>query len=423
MLTVVRHNSPEQARRSEEMRRKRAVSEAQVSEKAQSIISAVETNGWDAVTRFSLEFDKAAPRAVSRGELEEARARCGADVTGAMEHAARNIHDYQRRLVPSGAVWEGPDGAKLGQLVRPLGCVGMYVPGGTAAYPSSVLMNACPAKAAGVERLIMVTPPTRFLKDEVLAAALIAGVDEVYAVGGVQAVAALAFGAGPVSAADKIVGPGNAYVQAAKRILYGRIDIDMTAGPSEVLVLADASADPGNIAADLLSQAEHDVLAACYLVTTDEKLALAVNEQLSAQIARLSRSEIARISLADFGTAFICEDLDECADCANALAPEHLELMVSDPDALIPKIRNAGALFVGAWTPEPVGDYIAGPSHVLPTAGTARFFSPLSALSFVKYISYIEYDRESFSKHAEKAALMADSEGLDAHAASIRRRL
>ena len=422
-LPIVKRGSEDETRRLAEIETRREQSVAETEAAARAICAEVKAEGWEAVTRFSLRFDKAQPREILRSELIAARDRCAPDIIGALEHAARNIHDYQQRLIPESRCWRNPDGATVGQLARPLRRVGMYVPGGTAAYPSSVLMNAVPAKAAGVGELIMVTPPTRHLSDEVLAAALVAGVDAVYAVGGAQAIAALAYGAGPVPAADKIVGPGNAYVAAAKRVLYGTIDIDMIAGPSEVLVLADGGADARLIAADLLSQAEHNPDSACWLVTDSADLALRVNWELERQLKALSRREIAETSLEAYGAAFVCQDMGQCVECANALAPEHLELLVVDPERWIPAIHSAGALFIGPWTPEPIGDYIAGPSHVLPTSGTARFFSPLSALSFVKYISTIEYDEASYTRSAPNAARLADSEGLEAHAASLRARL
>lgn len=420
MLTIVTRGTPEEAGRLSDIRSRREGSDTETEAAARAICAEVKSGGWDAVNRFSLDFDNAEPYEISHADLQSAYHRCDPDVIDSLKHAARNIRSYQERLLPQGGMWKSPDGANVGQLVRPLRRVGMYVPGGTAAYPSSVLMNAIPAKAAGVEELIMVTPPTRHLRDEVLAAALIAQVDIVYAVGGVQAIAALAYGAGPIPAVDKIVGPGNAYVTAAKRLLYGTIDIDMVAGPSEVLVLADGEADARLIAADLLSQAEHDRLAACYLVTDSADLAKRVNEELTGQLDALTRRDIAAASLEAFGTTFICADIAACVDCANSLSPEHLELLVRDPEQWIPSIRNAGALFIGPWTPEPMGDYIAGPSHVLPTSGTARFFSPLSTLSFIRYISTIEYEAEGFRRNAPDAARLADVEGLDAHAAALR---
>ncbi len=287
-------------------------------------------------------------------------------------------------------------------MVRGLGRVGIYVPGGTAAYPSSVLMCAVPAKVAGVGEIIMVTPPTENLNDAVLAAAKIAGVDRCIAVGGAQAVAALA------------------YVASAKRMAYGALDIDMIAGPSEVLVIADGSADPKIVAADLLSQAEHDKLASAVLLTTSRTLAEAVDAELVRQTGYLSRSEIMEASLRDFSFAIVCQSLSQAAELANEIAPEHLEIVTEDPRALLPNIHNAGAVFLGAWSPEPLGDYLAGPNHVLPTSGTARFFSPLSVDSFLKSMSVIQYDRASLEQVRGHVVDLAESEHLTAHANSIR---
>ena len=305
-------------------------------------------------------------------------------------------------------------------MVRGLGRVGIYVPGGTAAYPSSVLMCAVPAKVAGVGEIIMVTPPTENLNDAVLAAAKIAGVDRCIAVGGAQAVAALAYGAGFIPQVDKLVGPGNAYVASAKRMAYGALDIDMIAGPSEVLVIADGSADPKFVAADLLSQAEHDRLASAVLLTTSRTLAEAVDAELVRQTGYLSRSEIMEASLRDFSFAIVCQSLSQAAELANEIAPEHLEIVTEDPRALLPDIHNAGAVFLGAWSPEPLGDYLAGPNHVLPTSGTARFFSPLSVDSFLKSMSVIQYDRASLEQVRGHVVDLAESEHLTAHANSIR---
>ncbi len=297
--------------------------------------------------------------------------------------------------------------------------MGIYVPGGTAAYPSSVLMNAVPAKVAGVEEIVMVTPPTEHLSDAVLAAAKIAGVDRVIAVGGAQAVAALTYGAGFIPRVDKLVGPGNAYVATAKRLAYGQLDIDMIAGPSEVLVIADKTAEPKFVAADLMSQAEHDILASAVLLTDSSALARAVSEEIKRQSARLSRKDIIQASLRDFGCVLVCNDLDECVTLANEIAPEHLELCVADPEGMLPKVKNAGAVFLGNWSPEPLGDYMAGPNHVLPTSGTARFFSPLSVTSFIKTMSVIEYDKEALERVHDQVIALARSEELTAHANSI----
>ena len=281
-------------------------------------------------------------------------------------------------------------------------------------------MNAVPAKVAGVEEIVMVTPPTENLNDAVLAAAKIAGVDRVLAVGGAQAVAALTYGAGFIPRVDKLVGPGNAYVASAKRQAYGKLDIDMVAGPSEVLVLADGKANPKFVAADLLSQAEHDKLASAVLLTDDLELAQEVDREIVRQTGYLDRSEIMECSLRDFGCAIVCETLDDCVALANEMAPEHLEVMTEDPRALLPKIKNAGAVFLGAWSPEPLGDYLAGPDHVLPTSGTARFFSPLSVDSFLKTMSVIQYDQASLAPIKDHIITLAQAEHLTAHSNSIR---
>ena len=281
-------------------------------------------------------------------------------------------------------------------------------------------MNAVPAKVAGVEELIMVTPPTENLNDAVLAAAKIAGVDRVIAVGGAQAIAALTFGAGFIPKVDKLVGPGNAFVATAKRLAYGKVDIDMVAGPSEVLVIADETANPAYVAADLLSQAEHDRLASAVLLTTSMELARAVDAEIVRQAGYLSRSDIMEASLRDFGCAIVCDSLEQAISLANEIAPEHLEIVTEDPRAVLPEIRNAGAVFLGEWSPEPLGDYLAGPNHVLPTSGTARFFSPLSVDSFLKTMSIVAYSRDTLAPIREQVVAMAEAERLTAHANSIR---
>lgn len=384
------------------------------------IMNTVKETGFDAVREYSLRFDKAEPREISREELEAAYNRCPQPLVAALERAAANIRDYNEKLLTRTLEWTSPDGGVVGRIVRGLTRVGIYVPGGTAAYPSSVLMNAVPAKVAGVEEIVMVTPPTENLNDAVLAAAKIAGVDRVIAVGGAQAVAALTYGAGFIPRVDKLVGPGNAYVASAKRQAYGKLDIDMVAGPSEVLVIADGNANPKFVAADLLSQAEHDKLASAVLLTNSMELAQAVDREIVRQTGYLSRSEIMECSLRDFGCAIVCHDLDDCADLANEIAPEHLEIVTEDPRALLPKIRNAGAVFLGAWSPEPLGDYLAGPDHVLPTSGTARFFSPLSVDSFLKTMSVIQYDQGSLAPIQDQIITLAEAEHLTAHANSIR---
>ena len=401
------------------MRARAAEVSADIECAVSDIMKNVKENGFTAVEEYSLRFDKATPREMTREELDAAYERCPKELISALEHAAENIRDYNEKLLAKSLEWKSPDGGVVGRVVRGLTRVGLYVPGGTAAYPSSVLMNAIPAKVAGVEELVMVTPPTENLNDAVLAAAKIAGVDRVIAVGGAQAVAALTFGAGFIPKVDKLVGPGNAFVATAKRMAYGKLDIDMVAGPSEVLVIADETANPKFVAADLLSQAEHDKLASAVLLTTSMDVAKAVNAEIIRQTGYLSRSEIMETSLRDFGCAIVCDTLDQCVELANEIAPEHLEVVTENPRALLPGIKNAGAVFLGAWSPEPLGDYLAGPDHVLPTSGTARFFSPLSVDSFLKSMSVIEYNQETLAPVKDEIITLALSEKLTAHANSI----
>ena len=401
------------------MRARAAEVSADIERAVSDIMQNVKENGYAAVEEYSLRFDKASPREMTKEELNAAYERCPKELVSALEHAAENIRDYNEKLLAKSLEWKSPDGGTVGRVVRGLTRVGLYVPGGTAAYPSSVLMNAIPAKVAGVEELVMVTPPTENLNDAVLAAAKIAGVDRVIAVGGAQAVAALTFGAGFIPKVDKLVGPGNAFVATAKRMAYGKLDIDMVAGPSEVLVIADESANPKFVAADLLSQAEHDKLASAVLLTTSMDVAKAVDAEIVRQTGYLSRSEIMETSLRDFGCAIVCDTLDQCVELANEIAPEHLEVVTEDPRALLPGIKNAGAVFLGAWSPEPLGDYLAGPDHVLPTSGTARFFSPLSVDSFLKSMSVIEYNQETLGPVKDEIIALAMSEKLTAHANSI----
>lgn len=384
------------------------------------IMRTVKEKGFSAVEAYSLQFDGVAPYELSQEMLDNAYRRCPDLLLDALKHAAENIRSYNERLLSRSAEWKSPDGGRVGRVVRGLSRVGIYVPGGTAAYPSSVLMNAIPAKVAGVEEIVMVTPPTGNLNDAVLAAAKIAGVDRVIAVGGAHAVAALTYGAGWIPRVDKLVGPGNAFVAAAKRMAYGNLDIDMVAGPSEVLVIADETANPRYIAADMLSQAEHDRMASAILLTTDLGLAQAVSEEITRQMGLLGRSEIMEQSLRDFGCVIVCRDLEQCISLANEIAPEHLEIVTEEPRAVLAQIRNAGAVFLGEYSPEPLGDYMAGPNHVLPTSGTARFFSPLSVDSFLKSMSVIEYDRAALSSVQHMVTELAQSERLSAHANSIR---
>ncbi len=403
-----------------DMRKRDAGISSRIEKVARDIMEDVRSRGLEAVNEYSERLDGSPAREISHGEIERAYASCGKELISALEKAAGNIRDYQQRLLQRSGLWLSPDGGTVGQLVRGLRRVGLYVPGGTAAYPSSVLMNAIPAKVAGVSELIMVTPPTEHMSAAVLAAAKIAGVDRVIAVGGAQAVAALTCGAGFIPKVDKLVGPGNAYVAAAKRMAYGELDIDMVAGPSEVLVIADSGANPDFIAADLLSQAEHDVLASAVLLTDCTKLAVKVAQSLETQAKILKRYDIIKKSIEDHSVAVVCDSLESAAAIANAIAPEHLEIMTREPEALLPLIENAGAVFLGEFSPEPLGDYMAGPSHVLPTSGTARFFSPLSAETFLKRISVVSYGREALERVRGEIELLASSEQLTAHGNSIR---
>ena len=421
MITVVKADGSAEQKQIEAMRQRAAETNAGISKSAAEIMEAVRQRGYEAVREYSLQFDKAEPYEISGETLEAAAKRIDPELLAALKQSAANIRAYQQELLSKSRVWESPmAGGMVGQLVRGLTRVGVYVPGGRAAYPSSVLMNVIPAKVAGCEEIIMVTPPTENLNDAVLAAAFVAEVDRVIAVGGVQAVAALTYGAGFIPKVDKLVGPGNAYVAAAKRMAYGTLDIDMVAGPSEVLVIADETANPVYTAADLLSQAEHDVMASAVLLTTSEKLAERVVAEIKRQTDYLSRKDVMLQSLRDYGAIIVCDTLDQCCDLANEIAPEHLEVMTRDPQALLPKLKNAGAIFLGENTPEPLGDYMAGPCHVLPTSGTARFFSPLSVESFLKKTSVIDFSRSALESVKDGIIRMAESEHLTAHANSIK---
>lgn len=420
MIQIVTADGVQEKALIADLRSRSAAVGEEITRSAAAIMEDVRRRGYEAVEEYSLKFDKAAPREFAKEELDAAYAACDARLIRAMEHAAANIRDYNEHLLAKTVEWTSPDGGRVGRVVRGLTRVGIYVPGGTAAYPSSVLMNAVPAKVAGVEEIIMVTPPTANLNNAVLAAAKIAGVDRVIGLGGVQAVAALTYGAGFIPKVDKLVGPGNAFVAAAKRMAYGTLDIDMVAGPSEVLVIADETAEAKYVAADLLSQAEHDRLASAILLTTSMELARQVDSEIVRQTGYLSRSEIMEESLKNFGAVIVCPSLERCVELANEVAPEHLEVCTADPRALLPQIKNAGAVFLGAWAPEPLGDYLAGPDHVLPTSGTACFFSPLSVDSFLKTMSVLEFDRASLEPIHDEVIAFAEAEHLTAHANSIR---
>lgn len=386
------------------------------------ILANVKARGDEAVRGYSAKFDGYdGDFSVSESEWEEGAKKCDPNLYKVMEEARANIADFHRRQIPQGFEVEKENGIILGQKVTPLERVGIYVPGGTAAYPSTVLMNAVPAKIAGVGEIIMVTPAKGgYIKPEILAAAKIAGVDKIFKVGGAQAVAALAYGTESIPRVDKITGPGNIYVATAKKLVFGLVDIDMIAGPSEILVLADGTATAERVAADMLSQAEHDVLASAVLVTDSPRLAEDTAAELERQIPLLSRAEIARKSVDGQGRIILVKDMAQAVNIANALAPEHLEVYTEEPFRLLPQIKNAGSIFLGGYTPEPVGDYFAGPNHTLPTSGTARFSSPLSGADFVKRSSYIYYTKGALEEAADKIEAFAMSEGLQAHANAVK---
>lgn len=388
------------------------------------ILENVRNNGDKAVAEYTLKFDGSIPEQVeiTKEQMKELTKQCDAYFLEALERAAKNIHEFHSRQKQQSWLDTKDNGVILGQRVRGLAKVGIYVPGGTAAYPSSVLMNAIPAKIAGVQEIVMVTPPGKDGKPnpDIMAAALAAGVDRVFLVGGAQAVAALAYGTETMPKVDKIVGPGNIFVATAKKHLYGTVDIDMIAGPSEILIVADETANPKYLAADLMSQAEHDVLASAILLTTSSKIAEETIAQIYEQVEHLERKDIINKSLDDFGAVIVCDTMDEAIEFANDLAPEHLEVCVANPLEYIGRLDNAGSLFLGNYSPEPLGDYYAGPNHVLPTSGTARFFSPLSVDSFIKKSSFIYYTQDALKAAKDDIVALAEAEGLTAHANSIK---
>ena len=399
-----------------------------VDDAVRAILSDVRERGDAAVIDYTSKFDQfdLTPEtlAFSADDIAGAREQCSSDVLDALEIAAGRITDYHQRQVPDDLDYTDDAGVRLGYRWTPLQAAGLYVPGGTAAYPSSVLMNALPAKIAGVERLAMVVPtPNGEINPLVLAAAAIAGIDEIYRIGGAQAIGALAYGTETIACVDKIVGPGNAYVAAAKRQVFGAVGIDMVAGPSEILVLADGANDPAWTAADLISQAEHDTAAQSILITDDAGFADAVQTAIDGLLDTLPRAEIAAASWRDFGAMIVIGDLADAIPLIDRIAPEHLEIATDDPDALAAQVRNAGAIFLGRYAPEALGDYVAGPNHVLPTARSARFSSGLGVLDFVKRTSIIGCDADALAKIGPAAVSLATAEGLDAHGLSVKIRL
>jgi histidinol dehydrogenase len=426
MIRLIKANAKGVEKELEKVLNRSSFDEPEKLEAVQDILDNIQQNGDEAVLDYTARFDQAEFSAkeqlVSEAEIKEAYTKVDDEFLAALETAINNIKDFHERQTREGWMKTDEDGVILGQVFRPLEKVGLYVPGGTAAYPSSVLMNGVPAKVAGVEEVVMVSPPseTGEMNPYTLVAADKVGVDKIYKVGGAQAVGALAFGTKTIPKVDKIVGPGNIYVTLAKKLAYGYVDIDMLAGPSEVLVLADKTAVPRHVAADLLSQAEHDPMASSILVTDSKELADEVKVELKEQLAELSRKEIAGQAIEDYGAIILTKNLEESIEITNRFAAEHLEVAVDKPFEALGKIKNAGAIFLGHYTAEPIGDYIAGPNHVLPTGGSARFYSPLNIDDFVKKSSIISYSKEGLAKVKDKAIKLAEVEGLDAHANSVR---
>ncbi|MCR5653912.1 MAG: histidinol dehydrogenase [Ruminococcus sp.] len=424
MITTVIANGKDEYSFIETIKERSQSGAKDVSGIVREILDNVKAYGDKAVYDYTVKFDGKAPERVeiTKEEIDDIISECDADFLETVRKAAANIEDFHKRQVQQSWLTTKENGVIMGQRVRGLERVGLYVPGGTAAYPSSVLMNAIPAKLAGCKEIIMTTPPSKDGKPnpDIIAAAMIAGVDRIFLMGGAQAVAALAYGTDNVPKVDKIVGPGNIFVATAKKLLYGVVDIDMIAGPSEILVLADSSADPKFLAADLMSQAEHDRLASSVLLTDSAELAENVKAELKRQCAYLERKDIIKESLINYGAIIVCSDLSQAVDFANELAPEHLEVCCNNPMEYVGKLDNAGSVFLGNYSPEPLGDYFAGPNHVLPTSGTARFFSPLSVDCFVKKSSFIYYTEDALKKDAEDIVRFAETEGLTAHANSIK---
>ena len=400
---------------------------AEILAKVSGLIADVRKRGDEALRDYTKQFDHIDIQdfRVSEEEIERLSAQCDPFFMESMRRAKENIEYFHRAQIQNSYLQQKEYGIFLGQRVLPLDTVGIYVPGGRAQYPSSVLMNAIPAHVAGVRRIVMVTPPNSegTINPNIAFAAKLAGVDEIYTVGGAQAVAALAYGTESIPCADKIVGPGNIFVAAAKKLVYGKVDIDMIAGPSEILVIADEGANPVYTAADLLSQAEHDPMASAILLTTSEKLLDEVNKELEIQCAKLPKKEIAGASIRDYGTSIVCDSIEECIEFSNAIAPEHLELMVGDPMKYLNLVKNAGSVFLGYYTCESIGDYFGGTNHVLPTSGTARFSSALGVDAFIKKSSFLYYTKEAIENYGQYIVSMAEEEELQAHANAAKVRM
>lgn len=425
IISIVYGNTEEGNRYLNTLRDREESVQQEVILRVEEILNNIKEQGNRALIEYTNKFDSKNVNennlCVNKEEIEEAYKIVDKEFLEAIKLAAENIRFFHEKQKKNSWMVTKEMGVILGQNIRPLENVGIYVPGGTASYPSSVLMNAIPAKVAGVTNVVMVTPPSKdgSINPNILVAADIAGVDKIYKVGGAQAVGALAFGTETIDKVDKIVGPGNIYVAMAKKSVYGDVDIDMIAGPSEILIIADEEANAEYIAADLMSQAEHDRLASSVLVTNSLKLAEEVKSELTRQVESLSRKDIILDSLQNYGVIIIVDSIKEAIDMSNKIAPEHLELCVKEPFLILGDIKNAGSIFLGDYAPEPLGDYIAGPNHVLPTSGTARFFSPLSVDDFVKKSSFIHYSKEALLGVGKKIVKLAETEGLTAHANSI----
>lgn len=424
MIQKIIANGTDEKNFLKEVEKRNGEKDKKVGEIVSEIIETVKNGGDKAVKDYTLKFDGKLPQyyEVPREVINDALTEADPEFVNALLNAQENITDFHNRQKEQGFINPLPNGVILGQRVRGLERVGLYVPGGTAAYPSSVLMNAIPAKIAGVKEIIMVTPPKKdgTPNKDILVAAAICGVDRIFMAGGAQAIAALAYGTEEIPKVDKIVGPGNIFVATAKKLLFGMVDIDMVAGPSEILVVADETADPKYLAADLMSQAEHDVLASAILITTSEEIADKTISEIERQKESLSRKAIIDQSLDNYGAVIIAKSISDAIELANGLAPEHLEMQVDNPMQYLGQLDNVGSIFLGKYAPEPLGDYYAGPNHVLPTSGTARFFSPLSVNSFTKRSSFIYYTEQALMDAKDDIVCVAEREGLTAHANAIK---
>lgn len=424
MIKKIIANGTDEKNFLKEVEKRNGEKDKKVGEIVSEIIENVKNGGDKAVKDYTLKFDGKLPQyyEVTRDVINDALTEADQEFVNALLNAQESITDFHNRQKEQGFINPMPNGVILGQRVRGLERVGLYVPGGTAAYPSSVLMNAIPAKIAGVKEIIMVTPPKKdgTPNKDILVAAAICGVDRVFMAGGAQAIAALAYGTEEIPKVDKIVGPGNIFVATAKKLLFGLVDIDMVAGPSEILVVADETADPKYLAADLMSQAEHDVLASAILITTSNDIADKTIAEIERQKETLSRKDIIDQSLDNYGAVIVAKSIQDAIELANGLAPEHLEMQVDNPMQYLGQLDNAGSIFLGKYAPEPLGDYYAGPNHVLPTSGTARFFSPLSVNSFTKRSSFICYTEQALLNAKNDIICVAEREGLTAHANAIK---